>query len=424
MTVEQMSFLRPPIGLPAFPPRLTSRLAVAFPVLAMAWSTQAVADPGAPPPGGDAPMVVASSRRVRLETMKRRGDRYVAELTGGATAELTLDPRLQEAADDVLRSFQIPYGAAVMVSIPDGRVLALAGRSSAEPDKTAAELTLQPWAPAASIFKLVTASALVEAGVGAATRVCYHDGVHSVEASNLTPHRRWDQSCASLAYGLAKSQNAIVARLAHDHLDEDHLGQTARALGFGERLGFELPVGASQAHLPRAGSLQFARVAAGFWSTTLSPLHGAWLAATLARGGVTPALRIVDRVVASDGSVEKPEPPPVKRVLSEEAARSVARMMVGTTEYGTAKSGFHKNGRPILPGVAVAGKTGSLDRQSPYLAYSWFVGFAPAEKPEVAVAVLLGNGEDWHWRAHQLAAELLSGYFHGSAPAPPQVASR
>jgi cell division protein FtsI/penicillin-binding protein 2 len=114
----------------------------------------------------------------------------------------------------------------------------------------------------------------------------------------------------------------------------------------------------------------------------------------------------------------------VKRAISEAAARAVGRMMVGTTEFGTARSGFHKNGRPLLPGVAVAGKTGTLDRQKPYLAYSWFVGFAPAEKPEVAVAVLLGNGEDWHWRAHQVAAELLAGYFHGAPSAPPQIASR
>ena len=72
-----------------------------------------------------------------------------------------------------------------------------------------------------------------------------------------------------------------------------------------------------------------------------------------------------------------------------------------------------------MPGIAVAGKTGSLNRpasEGPFLAYSWFVGFAPAERPEVAIAVLLGNGPDWHVKAHQVAREILSGYFHGSAP--------
>jgi cell division protein FtsI/penicillin-binding protein 2 len=366
-----------------------------------------------------------STWKGELDWNKVRADEagFVQVLHDGGRVELTLDPRLQQLTERVLDEHRTAYAGAVLLSVDDGRVLAMSGRSSAEPDKPAAEILLQPWAPAASIFKLVTASALIEAGVAADTRVCYHDGVHSVEASNLAPHRG-DSSCASLAYGVAKSQNAIIARLAVDHLDAVSLEREARALGFGEPLRFDLPVGASQANLPREGSLSFARVAAGFWSTTLSPLHGAWLAATLARGGVTPALRMVDRVVHVDGSEERPEPPPVVRAIPEEAARAVARMMVGTTEYGTAKSGFHKKGKSILPGVSVAGKTGTLDRQKPYLAYSWFVGFAPAEKPEIAVAVLLGNGEDWHWRAHQVAAELLNGYFHGDRKAPAEIASR
>jgi cell division protein FtsI/penicillin-binding protein 2 len=127
-------------------------------------------------------------------------------------------------------------------------------------------------------------------------------------------------------------------------------------------------------------------------------------------------------VVDAEGNVERPEPPAERRVISEEAARAVARMMVGTTEYGTAKNGFHRNGRALLPGVSVAGKTGSLDQKKPFVGYSWFVGFAPAERPEVAVAVLLGNGENGgHVRAHQVAADLLANYFHG---APAILASR
>jgi cell division protein FtsI/penicillin-binding protein 2 len=102
-------------------------------------------------------------------------------------------------------------------------------------------------------------------------------------------------------------------------------------------------------------------------------------------------------------------------------------MMVGTTEFGTARLGFRdkRTNRPLLPGIAVAGKTGSLDRKEPgaqYLAYSWFVGFAPAERPEVAVAVLLGNGTDWHVKAHQVAREVLGSYFEGGHDNPRMAA--
>jgi penicillin-binding protein A len=369
-----------------------------------------------------------SNHRSNWSRVRKDAGGYVDVRPDGSRAELTLDPALQSRVEKLLRAHPTPYAAAVVLSVEDGRVLAMAGRSSREPDMSAAELVTRPWAPAASIFKLVTATALVEHGVSPETRVCYHDGVHSVEESNLRSNARLDRACNSLAFALAKSQNAIVARLAHDHLDEKSLSAAARALGFGAPLPFALPVEPSQAHVPEGG-LPFARTAAGFWNTTLSPLHGAWLAATLARGGVTPPLRIIDRIVGSDGRAVRPPAAPERRVVPEAAARAVGRMMVGTTEFGTARLGFRdrRTNRPLLPGIAVAGKTGSLDRRDPaepYLSYSWFVGYAPAERPEVAIAVLLGNGADWHVKAHQVAREVLGSYFEGGHENSARMASR
>src|SRR5438874_13823605 len=70
---------------------------------------------------------------LRAETIRLAGRRYVADLSDGGRAELTLDPRLQQSTENVLRSFQIPFSAAVVVSVPDGRVLALVGESAADP---------------------------------------------------------------------------------------------------------------------------------------------------------------------------------------------------------------------------------------------------------------------------------------------------
>jgi len=371
------------------------------------------------------PSLENASHRLKWANVRKDGGGYVDVNPDGSRAELTLDPALQGRVEKLLRAHPTPYAAAVVLSVEDGRVLALAGRSSREPDKSVADLTMKPWAPAASIFKLVTATALVEHGVSPDTRVCYHDGVHSVEESNLHANPRLDRACASLSYALAKSQNAIVARLAHDRLDEKSLSAAARALGFGAPLPFAMPVEASTAHVPEGG-LPFARTAAGFWNTTLSPLHGAYLAATLARGGVTPPLRLVDRIVDAKGNAVRPPAAPERRVVPEAAARAVGHMMVGTTEFGTARLGFRdkRTNRPLLPGIAVAGKTGSLDRKDPYLSYSWFVGYAPAERPEVAVAVLLGNGPDWHVKAHQVAREVLGSYFEGGHDGNSRVASR
>ncbi len=117
------------------------------------------------------------SSAVKVESIRLAGSHYVADLTGGGHAELTLDPRLQASTEDVLRTFQIPYAGAVVVSIPDGRVLAMVGRSAADPRLGPADLALRAWAPSASVFKVVSATALVESGVTGATRVCYHGGV-------------------------------------------------------------------------------------------------------------------------------------------------------------------------------------------------------------------------------------------------------
>jgi len=371
----------------------------------------------------------ADEPTIRLETMHLAPQGYVATTGDGARVELTLDPRLQEAADDVLRSFQIPFGAAVVVSVPDGRVLAMVGRSAADPRLGAEELALRAWAPAASVFKVVSATALLaNGGVTGGTRVCYHDGVSAVLPDNLLDLPLRDRRCDTLAYGLGKSQNAIVAKLAARHLSPARLEDMGRAFGFGQPIPFELPVEASTLAVP-TDPLEFARTAAGFWHSTLSPLHGALLAATIASGGEMPTPTLVERATDADGRpVALPLPAP-RRVVDAGTAREVGRMMELTTRIVTAKGTFHdRRGRRILP-VEVAGKTGTLSALTDrgYVGYSWFVGYAPAERPAIAFAVALGNGPTWRIKATYVARRIVTEYVsehRGQHPAPRILAAR
>lgn len=362
---------------------------------------------------GKRPSMLSTERLAKMEPAKN--GRYVVPLEAGTRAELTLEPKVQKLAERVLKQHGTPWGAAVVLSIADGRVLAMAGQAP-EQEKSAAELCTTAWAPAASVFKLVTAAALLVEGVRPSAKVCYHDGIHSVEANNLKDQPKLDRDCNTLSYGLAKSQNAIVARFAVDHLNVPALSAMARAFGFGGTVPADVSSAPSTASIPD-DSLSFARVAAGFWHTTLSPLHGAWLAATIARGGITPPVHVVQRVVEDGGAVESPSSPQTRRVLDEDVAKALGRMMIGTTEFGTARRSFRdKDGKPVLRGISVAGKTGTLTRRDgKYLLYSWFVGFAPAQHPKIAFAVLLGNGDSRYVRAHQVAKDLLHGYFRGGA---------
>src|SRR5437870_3768752 len=106
----------------------TFSLAVLAPVVVLAAALPAPARAQAQmEPGGVATGLPPGSPGLRLETTHIAGRTYLASMSDGGRAELTLDPRLQESTEEVLRSFQIPYGAAVAISIPDGRVLALVG---------------------------------------------------------------------------------------------------------------------------------------------------------------------------------------------------------------------------------------------------------------------------------------------------------
>ena len=339
---------------------------------------------------------------IDLDKIERVGDHYEAPLKDGRRAILTLDPELQPLAEKLLDQARAPRGA-IVVMAPDGRILALAGRRTDEP-KGAIEgtfdwrLATDVWAPAASVFKLVTATALVSAGMTGDDKVCFHGGLRSVTESNLVDDKR-DSRCETLAYGVAHSNNAILGKLAYQKLQPPALESAARTLGLFDALpGAQLPGNAGKLTLPATHDLEFAKTAAGFLNTQLSVAGGALLAATFADRGEQP----VPRLIASIDGVAVPAPA-AKRVMTAAAAGEVARMMVGTCDSGSAAKSFGRRKE-----LKVAGKTGTLTSTSPfYMEHSWFVGFAPADKPEVIVSVLFGNPENWHLRGHEAARRLI-----------------
>lgn len=344
-------------------------------------------------------------------TLAAAGDRYETVLKDGRHAQLTLDPVLQAYAEQLLAEARAPRGAIVAMA-PDGRILALAGRRGEvpeprrpRPDKGAGakatldwRLAIDVWAPAASVFKLVTASALVAAGVDPSDKVCFHGGIRSVLESNLRDDRR-DSRCESLVYGVAHSNNAILGKLAFQKLEPAALIKAAHELGVAEGLpGVELRGAAGAVEIPAARDLNFAQAAAGFTGSQLSAVGGALLAATFADGGEQPA----PRLVASIDGVAVTVPPP-RRAVTAEVAKAVGQMMVATCEFGSAARSFGRH-----PPIRVAGKTGTLTRTEPfYMEHSWFVGYAPAEEPQIVVSVVLGNPENWHLRGHEAARRLI-----------------
>jgi cell division protein FtsI/penicillin-binding protein 2 len=335
--------------------------------------------------------------------------RWVAQVAG-RSLPLTIAPSLQSAVQAMLDRTQVPYGAVVLLDPGTGDVLAMAEhRQAGDPTGAIGGLD-QPATPAASVFKVVTAAALLEAGQGAQSTACSHGGRHGIDASHLRA-RAGDRHCETLTQAIARSSNAIFARQALDHLSAAALGQTASRFGFNASVPGDLEVVPSKFEAGRT-PLDLARVAPGFQGSTLSPLHGALLAAAVANHGQAMQLRLTS------------EHPPVAgaQVLPPAQADELAAMMAHTVTEGTGRKAF--GARPkSLRGVEVAGKTGSLSGTDPavFRHFSWFVGFAPVERPRFAVAALAINGPQWKVKGAALARDALALAFE-QAPAPSTVA--
>lgn len=369
-----------------------------------------------------------------LTALRVDDDGVTAPAGDGRVAHLTLDPDLQRTTASLLAAHHLPEAAAVVMDVTTGHVLAYASHVEGGP---ARDLCVEASAPAASVFKIVTGSALVEsAGLTPETRQCYSGGEQRIHASDLVENPARDRWCVTLADAMGRSVNTVFARLAQRHLKPAILESTAKDFAFGEALPFDVAVAPSALQLP-SDPLNFARTAAGFWNTTLSPVAATWMSATVARGGEAVRPSIVRDVVAEGGAVlyEAPKTPTVmRRVLTSSTAAAVTTMMERTVAEGTSYKAFHDGaGTAFLPGMAVAGKTGTLTDGNQSKLFTWFTGFAPT-KPvpgvaPVAVGVLVVNKPSWHVKANVVARDILRAYFAAqkvpniSKPAIPSAAA-
>lgn len=321
----------------------------------------------------------------------------------------TLDPELHRFAEELLERYSVPDGAAIAINSRTGEIIAFAEHSEREPGR---HVALSAESPAASIFKVVTAAALLElAGLSPDLETCYHGGSSGISAALLRPDPERDTRCASLSSALGRSINVIFARLASQHLTREQLMGVASGFGFNSTIDFDLPLEPARLELPTE-RLERARAAAGFWHSYISPLHAAMMAQAVAQGGAILQPHLIDEVRRGDQVLLDVSPSYIGRACSPETARQLARMMVTTTTVGTARRSFRdRHGRVVIPGVDVAGKTGTLHGHSPFRAYDWFMGFAPADDPEIAVAGLVINDPQWRIKGHYVGRELLRRYF-------------
>lgn len=333
--------------------------------------------------------------------------RYTAPW-GRGQATLTLDAPLHDALSQDLRIGRPQWGATVIIDVKTGKVLALAEASEREPGRPGA--ATRPLAQAASVFKLVTASALVRAGVPLSKEVCFSGGKTRMKLKDVTDEG--GGRCVLFEDVVPFSANVAMAKLAGRYLKPELLAAEAERFGFDKDFAVDLEVTPSSTVIPE-DLFGFASVAAGFGEVRLSALHGASMAAMIGNGGVLVPPRIIERV---DGEA-MPMPRDQERVLDEQHAAVLQAMMSAVVSRGTAHSAFQGTrwspyGRPAVIDVTVAGKTGSLTDRDADLDTTWFVGTAPAHDPKIAIATVIINDEwIWHVRALDVATRAVAMYF-------------
>jgi membrane peptidoglycan carboxypeptidase len=322
----------------------------------------------------------------------------------------TLDPDLQLKARSLLQRYNVPWGAIVAVSPRTGRVLAIASYSAREPQGP--DVATRATFPAASLFKLVTASAAIEkSGMNGSDMIYFRGGNYTLERFNYLPNVRLDKRSISFADALGKSINPAFARVTLNYLSGTTLERYATNFGFNRPLPFDGPIDVSHFETP-SDAYETARTGAGFGDVTISPLHAAVITATIANKGVMMRPYVVDRVIDPHGYVKyQAHSSPVRAAILGSTAHELLSMMEATVEIGTAKKQFLRVKNPFLKNVSVAAKTGTLNGDNPKGTYHWFVAAVPAQDPEIAIATLVIDPGTARVKSSALGREILEHYF-------------
>jgi penicillin-binding protein A len=333
----------------------------------------------------------------------------------GGSVTLTVDPDAQKAAYDGLKALgENVQGAVVAIEPRTGKILAMVSSPSYNPNRLAThnftevgkykqrleENKLSPLnnraiedvLPPGSTFKLVTAAAAL--GSGKYTPETKVPGGASLDLPQTTKNlvNENNQACGgdeiTFTQALQVSCNVSFGDVGLK-LGADRIRNQAQKFGFGTRTFTNLDDALTREAVSRfpdnPDPPQTALSAIGQFDVAATPLQMAMVGAGIANDGVVMKPYLVDELKSPKLDVigkTEPQPMPDQPAMSSANARDLTQMMVAVVDGGTARSAQ-------IPGVEVAGKTGTAQSAPDRPPYAWFVSFAPAESSAVAVAVLV-----------------------------------
>ena len=297
---------------------------------------------------------------------------------------------------------------------PDtGRVLMMAGFDIEDASRNTCISTKFP---AASLFKIVTASAAVEAlNYNANSRIYYNGGKYTLYKSQLKDKKNKYTNRTTLKDSFAQSINPVFGKLGAKVVGGDRLFNFAESFGFNQQIDFDIPMDKSQVSITEE-PYQWAEIACGFnRDTQISPLHGALIASTIANSGKMVDPSIVSTIEdINSAPIYKSEISTGTQVIKAGTAREIKKMMQTTISSGTGRKSFRGYRKDkVLSKLILGGKTGSISGKSRDVKYDWFVGFAEEKKGtgKLAVAIVVGHRKYIGTRSSQFAKMIIREYF-------------
>ena len=340
--------------------------------------------------------------------VRRLSDSITGREPQGGNIITTIDPAAQEVAYEALGDNR---GAVVALDPRTGAVLAMVSRPSFDPALLSSfepaeireyyeELTseetdpllnrvISKTYPPGSTFKVITAAAALSSGDVTTETQIPSPRELDLPQTTATLRNFGGSSCGgetiTLEEALRISCNTAFGSLGLS-LGDDVIREQAQDFGFGES-ELRVPTSVATSVFPEdADAPQTAQSAIGQYDVRATPLQMAMVAAGIANDGEVMEPYLVREVEAPDLSrLDLVDPSVYRRAVDEDVAAALTQMMVSVVEDGSGS-------RAQIPDIEVAGKTGTAQHAEGRAPHAWFIGFAPADDPQVAVAVVVEDG--------------------------------
>lgn len=332
----------------------------------------------------------------------------------------TLDHDLQQIAYDALGDEK---GAVVALNPKTGEILAMVSKPTYDPsnleqamedantgvdlDSKLLNRAIYGIYPPGSVFKTVTLAAALEKDPTIVDRTFVDEGkITFKDGMELNNYMKQAHGNLSLQQAYRVSSNVVFGTLAME-LGNDYLKEVAERFGFNSRIpGIGLSI--SQSNFPKLDSSELGNIAQsgiGQGAVTTTPMQMAIVAATVANDGVLMEPKLVNKIVDKDGNtVKNIDDKALKTdVISKDIANTVKEYMGYLVS-----NNLHR--WPYFEGTNAGGKTGTADYMidgEEAIPHGWFISLAPIDDPQIAVAVIVENGENGAGSAAYVASRVV-----------------